>query len=125
MKTKRFVLVTLGTCEPNSKDMKYPVLLMDSVQKIAQGFQSLLTDKDKKKLAGYIQKLGFDDVAAMFYDLQPESGKRVNTKSVNTSLYWTWLLSTYISSFTFCRLRFLRTNFFCTCLQIFFFFMPR
>ena len=69
--------------------MKYPVLLMESVQKIAQGFQSLLTDKDKKKLAGYIQKLGFDDVAAMFYDLQPESGKRVNTTSVNTTFYWT------------------------------------
>ncbi|XP_020629551.1 probable ATP-dependent RNA helicase DDX60 [Orbicella faveolata] len=73
------------TCEPNSNDMKYPVLLMDSVQKIAQGFQSLLTDKDKKKLAGYIQKLGFDDVAAMFYDLQPESGKRAVELSVQTT----------------------------------------
>ena len=90
-----FVLATLGTCEPNSNDMKYPVLLMDSVQKISQGLQSLLTDKDKKRLAGCIQKLGFDDVAAMFYDLRPESGKRVNTTSVNTILYWTWLLITY------------------------------
>ena len=83
MKTEMFVLVTPGACEPNSNDMKYPVLVMVSVQKIAQGFQSLLTDKDKKKLAGYIQKLGFDDVAAMFYDLQPDSGKRVNTTLIS------------------------------------------
>ena len=62
--------------------MKYPVLLMESVQKIAQDFQSFLTDKDKKKLAGYMQKLGFDDVAATFYNLQPESGKRVNFSSL-------------------------------------------
>jgi len=83
-----FVHVTLGACEPNSNDMKYPVLLMNSVQKIAQGFQSLLTDREKKRIAGYIQKLGFDDVAAMFYDLQPDSGKRVNTTLVNTSFKW-------------------------------------
>ena len=57
--------------------MKYPVLLVESVQKIYQGFQSFLKDKDKKKLAEYMQKLGFDDVAATFYDLQPESGKGV------------------------------------------------
>ena len=99
IKTEMFVLVTLGTRKPNTNDMKYPVLLMDSVQKIAQGFQTLLADKDKKRLAGYIQKLGFDDVAAMFYDLQPESGKLVNITSVDTILYWTWLLSTYVSRF--------------------------
>ena len=58
--------------------MKYPVLLMQSVQKIAQGFQSLLTDKQKEKLAGYMQKLGFSDIASSFYELQPESGKRVS-----------------------------------------------
>ena len=70
--------------------MKYPVLLMESVQKLVQGFQSLLTDKDKKKLAGYVQKLGFDDIAATFYDLQPESGKGVNNISIKTTLYhWT------------------------------------
>ena len=67
-----------GTCDPKSNDMKYPVLLMESVQKIAQDFQTLLTDKDKKKLAGYVQKLGFDDVADTFCVLQPETGKRVN-----------------------------------------------
>ena len=86
VKTEMFVLVTLGTFKPNSSDMKYPVLLMESVQKIFQSFQSLLKDKDKKRLAGFIQKLGFDDVAAMFWDLQPESGKQVNTTSVNTIL---------------------------------------
>lgn len=79
----------LGTFESNSNDMKYPALLMEGVQKIAQDFKGLLKDKDKKKLAGYIQKLGFEDVAAMFYDLQPESGQGVNTISVNTRLPWT------------------------------------
>ena len=79
----------LGICKPYSNDMKYPVRLMESVQKLAQGFQSVLTEKDKKKLAGYVQKLGFDDIAAMLYDLQPESGKRVNTISVKNTLYWT------------------------------------
>ena len=57
--------------------MKYPVLLVESVQKIYEGSQSLLKDKDKKRLAEYLQKLGFDDVAAMFYDLQPDTGKGV------------------------------------------------
>mgnify|MGYP000397503041 CR=1 FL=1 len=105
VKTEMFVLVTLGTLKPNSNDMKYPVLLMDSVQKISQSFQSLLTEKNKKRLAGYIQKLGFDDVAAMFWDLQPEMGKMVNTKSVNTFLCWTWLVGPCISSFTLCCLQ--------------------
>ncbi|KAK2572321.1 putative ATP-dependent RNA helicase DDX60 [Acropora cervicornis] len=73
------------TLKSNSNDMKYPVLLMDSVQKISQSFQSLLTDKNKKRLAGYIQKLGFDDVAAMFWDLQPESGKLAVQLSVHTT----------------------------------------
>ena len=59
---------------------------MESVQKLAQGFQSLLTDRDKKKLAGYVQKLGFEDIAAMFYDLQPEGGKRVNKFPLRLSL---------------------------------------
>ena len=110
-KTEMFVLVILGTFQPNSNDMKYPVLLMDSVQKISQSFQSLLTDKNKKRLAGYIQKLGFDDVAAMFWDLQPEMGKMVNTKSVNTVLCWTWLVGPCISGFTLCCRHFRRSNF--------------
>ncbi|XP_015768450.1 PREDICTED: probable ATP-dependent RNA helicase DDX60 [Acropora digitifera] len=73
------------TFKPNSNDMKYPVLLMDSVQKIAQDFQSLLRDKDKKRLARCIQNLGFDDVAAMFWDLQPEMGKMAVQLSVHTT----------------------------------------
>lgn len=73
------------TFKPNSNDMKYPVLLMDSVQKISQSFQSLLTNKNKKRLAGYIQKLGFEDVAAMFWDLQPEMGKMAVQLFVHTT----------------------------------------
>lgn len=57
--------------------MKYPVLLMESVQKITEGFESLLTDRNKKKLAGYMQKLGFEDISAMFYKLNPETGRKV------------------------------------------------
>lgn len=59
--------------------MKYPVLIVQSVQKIAQGFSSLLTEKKKKKLAECMQKLGFNDIAGSFYELQPESGKRVSS----------------------------------------------
>ena len=57
--------------------MKYPVLLLKSVQKMAEDFHSLLTDKDKKKLAGFMQKLGFDDIAATLYDLPEESERKV------------------------------------------------
>ena len=60
--------------------MKYPVLLMESVQKITEGFESLLTDRKKKKLAGYMQKLGFEDISTTFYKLNPESGKKVDKK---------------------------------------------
>ena len=57
---------------------------MESVQKITEGFESLLTDKDKKKLAGYMQKLGFEDISTTFYQLNPESGRKVSNKTV----YW-------------------------------------
>ena len=50
---------------------------MESVQKITEGFESLLTDRNKKKLAGYMQKLGFEDISAMFYKLNPETGRKV------------------------------------------------
>ena len=53
---------------------------MESVQKITEGFESLLTDKDKKKLAGYMQKLGFEDISTKFYQLNPESGRKVSNK---------------------------------------------
>ena len=57
--------------------MKYPVLLLKSVQKMVEDFHSLLTDKDKKKLAGFMRKLGFDDIAATLYDLPEESERKV------------------------------------------------
>ena len=57
--------------------MKYPVLLLKSVQKMAEDFHSLLTDKEKKKLAGIMRKLGFDDIAATLYDLPEESERKV------------------------------------------------
>ena len=60
--------------------MKYPVLLMESVHKITEGFETLLSDKDKKKMAGYMQKLGFEDIAAMFYKLNPETDRKVSEK---------------------------------------------
>ena len=41
---------------------------MESVQKIAYGYQDLLTVEDKKTLSGFMQKLGFSDIASMFYD---------------------------------------------------------
>ena len=62
--------------------MQYPVLLMETAQKISQDDKeqqgSLLTDKDKKKLAGYMQKLGFDDIATQFSELNPGSKEKVN-----------------------------------------------
>ncbi|CAH3032867.1 unnamed protein product [Porites evermanni] len=68
--------------DSNSNDMKYPVLLMESVQKITEGFESLLTDRNKKKLAGYMQKLGFEDISAMFYKLNPETGRETGQLSL-------------------------------------------
>lgn len=65
------------TADAKSNDMKYPVLLMENVQKMAQDFQSLLTDKDKKKLAGFMGKLGFDDIAAALYEMPEGSEKKV------------------------------------------------
>ena len=53
--------------------MKYPVLLLKTVQKMAEDFHSLLTVKDKKELAGFMRKLGFDDIAAT---LSPEKSER-------------------------------------------------
>ena len=92
----------LGTVDPESNDMKYPVLLMESVQKMAQDFQSLLTDKDKKKLAGFMRKLGFDDVAASFYDLPAEeSGKKVHItmEPVGFPALASWAMNTFMQSY--------------------------
>ena len=70
-------LYFVGAANAGSNDMKYPVLLLKSVQKMAEDFHSLLTDKDKKKLAGFMRKLGFDDIAATLYDLPEESERKV------------------------------------------------
>ena len=73
-------IVISGSRDAHSNDMKYPVLLMESAQKITVGFESLLTDRNKKKLAGYMQKLGFEDITAMFYDLKSETGRKVRNQ---------------------------------------------
>ena len=67
----------VGAADAGSNDMKYPVQLLKSVQKMAEDFHSLLTDKEKKKLAGFMRKLGFDDIAATLYDLPEESERKV------------------------------------------------
>ena len=54
---------------------------MESVQTIRDRFNDLLNDKDKKKLAGYMEKLGFNDISAMFYNLKAETGKKVGSLS--------------------------------------------
>ena len=59
---------------------------MESVQKITEGFEILLTDKDKKKMAGYMQKLGFEDIAATFYKLNPETDRKVSNQVSNAVL---------------------------------------
>ena len=41
----------LGDADPESNDVKYPVLLMESVHKISQDLPSVLNDKDRKKIA--------------------------------------------------------------------------
>lgn len=52
---------------------------MECVQKIVHGFNTVVTEKDKKKLAVFTQKLGFDDISATFYDLsQEKKEKKVN-----------------------------------------------
>ena len=66
-----------GYADPTSNDMKYPALLMETTQEIAQKLQSVLTTSHKKKLAGYMQKLGFQDIAAMFSDSHSGIQERV------------------------------------------------
>lgn len=71
-----------GFGEPSTDDMKYPVLLMDVAQKIVkeeekEGKGSPLTEKQKKKLSRYIQKLGFENIAATFYDSNAGSREQV------------------------------------------------
>ena len=63
--------------------MKYPVFLVECVNKISCEFNNHLTSRDKKKLAGYMQMLGFDDISAIFYDLKPETESKVSQSPVN------------------------------------------
>ena len=71
-----------GFGDPSTDDMKYPVLLMDVAQKIVkeekkEGKGSVLTEKQKKKLFRYMQKLGFENIAATFYDSNAGSREQV------------------------------------------------
>ena len=68
----------IGSRDAKSNEMKYPVLLVECVRKIHCEFNGNLTSKDKKKLAGYMQKLGFGDISAMFYELNPENENKVD-----------------------------------------------
>ena len=54
---------------------------MESVHKIVQDLPSVLTDKNKKKLAKIMQKLGFDDLVLLFYEMPPDCEKKVNIPS--------------------------------------------
>lgn len=80
-----------GYGEPSTDDMKYPVLLMDVAQKIVkeeekEGKGSLLTEKQKKKLSRYMQKLGFENIAATFYDSNAGSREQVVNFNLVVSL---------------------------------------
>lgn len=68
----------LGDADPESNDVKYPVLLMESVHKISQDLPSVLNDKDRKKLATIMQKLGFDDLVPLFYEMPLDHETKVN-----------------------------------------------
>ena len=71
-------MVSIGSRDAKSNEMKYPVLLVECVRKMHCEFNSHLTSKDKKKLAGYMQKLGFGDISALFYELNPENENKVD-----------------------------------------------
>ncbi|XP_022789735.1 probable ATP-dependent RNA helicase DDX60 [Stylophora pistillata] len=73
------------TLDPESNDLKYPVLLMESVQEMANGYKDLLTVEYKKKLSGFMQKLGFSDIASMFYDRAEERERKTKELSAHTS----------------------------------------
>ncbi|PFX17719.1 putative ATP-dependent RNA helicase DDX60 [Stylophora pistillata] len=73
------------TLDPESNDLKYPVLLMESVQKMAYGYQDLLTVEYKKKLSGFMQKLGFSDIASMFYHRAEERERKTKELYVHSS----------------------------------------
>ena len=98
-------LFFLGDADPESNDMKYPVLLMGSVHKISQDLPSVLNDKNRKKLAKIMQNLGFDDLVPLFYEMPPDRERRVNipfhinystfTSEYCSNVVLTFLLSLY------------------------------
>ena len=98
-------LFFLGDADPKSNDMKYPVLLMESVHKICQDLPSVLNDKNRKKLARIMQNLGFDDLVPLFYEMPPDRERRVNipfhinystfTSEYCSNIVLTFLLSLY------------------------------
>ena len=51
---------------------------MESVHKISQDLPSVLNDEDRKKLAGIMQKLGFDDLVPLFYEMPLDHERKVN-----------------------------------------------
>ncbi|CAH3109016.1 unnamed protein product [Pocillopora meandrina] len=71
--------------DPESNDLKYPVLLMESVHKISQDFPSVLNDEDRKKLAGIMQKLGFYDLVPLFYEMPLDHERKTERLFVHTT----------------------------------------
>ena len=69
---------SLGDADPESNDVKYTVLLMESVHKISQELSRFLNDNDRKKLAKIMRKLGFDDLVPLFYEMPPDHERKVN-----------------------------------------------
>ena len=67
--------------------MKYPVILMESVHKIVQDLPSVLTDRNKKKLAKIMQKLGFDDLVPLFCEMPPDREKKVTIPSIPYQIF--------------------------------------
>ena len=51
---------------------------MESVHRISPDFPSVLNDEDRKKLAGIMQKLGFDDLVPLFYEMPLDHEIKVN-----------------------------------------------
>ena len=60
---------------------------MESVHKIVQDLPSVLTDKNKKKLAKIMQKLGFDDLVPLFCEMPLDREKKVNIPSIPYQIF--------------------------------------
>ncbi|XP_022803066.1 probable ATP-dependent RNA helicase DDX60 [Stylophora pistillata] len=75
----------IRNADKESNDMKYPVLLMESVHKIFQDLSSVMEEKNKKKLARIMQKLGFNDLVPLFYEMPPDREAKTEQLSVHTT----------------------------------------